>query len=70
MTLAESDSPVLTNARASETPAASSNDTHLATTAFVQTAVSNATILTSPDGTKYKLSVANDGTLSTEVVTQ
>jgi len=69
MTLAESDSPVLTNARASETPAASSNDTHFATTAFVQTAVSNATILTAPNGTNYKLKVANDGTLSTEIIT-
>lgn len=30
---------------------------------------SEAVILTSPDGTQYRVSVANDGTLTTEPVT-
>lgn len=42
---------------------------HIANKQYVDAAIANAMILTSPNGTKYKITVSNDGILSTTAVT-
>lgn len=44
-------------------------DNHATTKKYVDDGLANATVLTSPNGTKYKITVGDDGVLTTTVIT-